>query len=154
MKTFRTALVLLACLVAAPVASSATLPGIPEFVDEMVAKHGFDRDELKKVFTRAQHRPDVIELISRPATIKPWTEYRAIFVNPKRIRLGLEFWDKYREPLAHAEEKYGVPQEIIVSIIGVETLYGRNAGNFLVLDALTTLAFDYPRRSYFFRGEL
>ncbi|MHB0925663.1 MAG: lytic murein transglycosylase B [Gallionellaceae bacterium] len=133
---------------------AAELPGIPQFIDEMVARHQFRRDELERVFARAQHNPAVIEAISRPATIKPWLEYRAAFVNPKRIRLGLEFWDKYRQTLRRAEKKYGVPQEIIIAVIGVETIYGQNAGHFLVLDALTTLAFDYPRRADFFRGEL
>ncbi|WP_435628488.1 lytic murein transglycosylase B [Candidatus Ferrigenium straubiae] len=148
---------LLLCSFAAPFArlsAAAELPGIPQFIDEMVARHQFRRDELENVFARAQHNPAVIEAISRPATIKPWPEYRAAFVNPKRIRLGLEFWDKYRQTLRRAEKKYGVPQEIIVAVIGVETLYGQNAGRFLVLDALTTLAFDYPRRADFFRGEL
>lgn len=133
---------------------AAELPGIPQFIDDMVVKHQFKRDELEKVFARAQHRLDVIELISRPATIKPWPEYRAAFVNQKRIKLGLEFWSKYRRTLRRAEKKYGVPQEVIVAVIGVETIYGRNAGNFLVLDALTTLAFDYPLRAPFFRSEL
>ena len=135
-------------------AYSAALPGIPEFIDEMVAKHQFRRGELENVFARAQYLPAVIEAISRPATIKPWPEYRAAFVNRKRIRLGVEFWNKYRHTLHRAERKYGVPQEIIVAVIGVETIYGQNAGNFRVLDALTTLAFDYPRRADFFRGEL
>lgn len=130
------------------------LPGIPPFIDEMVDKHQFKRDELVRVFERAQHRPDIIEAISRPATIKPWLEYRAAFVNPQRIRLGLEFWHKYRKTLRRAEQQYGVPQEIIVALIGVETIYGRNAGSYRVLDALTTLAFDYPRRAPFFRSEL
>ncbi|OGS92618.1 MAG: lytic murein transglycosylase B [Gallionellales bacterium GWA2_60_18] len=133
---------------------AADLPGIPGFIDEMVAKHRFKRDELETVFARAQHRPDVIEAISRPATIKPWVEYRAAFVNPQRVRLGLEFWHKYRKTLRRAEKQYGVPQEIIVALIGVETIYGRNAGSYRVLDALTTLAFDYPRRAVFFRSEL
>ncbi len=150
----RFAIALLAWVFVPQSAYSATLPGIPEFIDEMVAKHQFRRSELENVLGRAQHRPDVIEAISRPATIKPWPEYRASFVNPKRVRLGLEFWDKYRHTLRRAERKYGVPQEIIIAVIGVETLYGQNAGNFLVLDALTTLAFDYPRRADFFRGEL
>ena len=135
-------------------AQAAELPGIPMFIDEMVTKHQFERAELANVFARAQHNPAVIELISRPATIKPWLEYRAIFVNPKRVKLGLEFWNKYPNTLRRAEQKYGVPQEIIVAIIGVETIYGQNAGNFLVLDALATLAFDYPRRADFFRSEL
>jgi membrane-bound lytic murein transglycosylase B len=133
---------------------AAELPGIPQFIDEMVAKHQFKRDELENVFAHTQHLPAVIEAISRPATIKPWPEYRAAFVNPKRIRLGLEFWSKYRQTLRRAEKKYGVPQEIIIAVIGVETIYGQNAGNFRVLDALTTLAFDYPRRADFFRTEL
>lgn len=154
MKVICTALVLLAWLITPYPAYSATLPGIPEFIDEMVAKHQFKRDELEKAFVRAQHRPEVIEAISRPATVKPWLEYRAAFVNPKRIRLGLEFWGKYRKALRRAEQKYGVPQNIIVALIGVETIYGQNAGKFRVLDALTTLAFDYPRRADFFRGEL
>lgn len=145
---------LLTLLLAAQTTHAVTLPGIPEFIDEMVAKHQFDRSELQNLFDKAQHRPAIIEAISRPSTIKPWLEYRAAFVNPQRIKLGLEFWQKYRLTLRRAERKFGVPQEIIVALIGVETIYGRNAGNFLVLDALTTLAFDYPRRGEFFRSEL
>ena len=135
-------------------AQAAELPGIPPFIDEMVAKHQFRRDELELVFARAQHRPAIIEAISRPSTSRPWPEYRASFVNRQRIRLGLAFWHKYRVTLRRAEKKYGVPQEIIVALIGVETIYGRNAGSYRVLDALTTLAFDYPRRADFFRSEL
>jgi membrane-bound lytic murein transglycosylase B len=135
-------------------AAAAELPGIPRFIDEMVAKHQFRRDELVNVFSHAQHRPAIIESISRPFTVKPWLEYRAAFVNKKRIRLGLEFQEKYRLTLRRAEKKYGVPQEIVVALIGVETIYGENMGNYRVLDALTTLAFDYPRRADFFRGEL
>lgn len=133
---------------------AAELPGIPQFIDEMVAKHQFRRDELENLFERAQHRPAIIEAISRPSTSRPWPEYRASFVNRQRIRLGLEFWHKYRATLRRAEKEYGVPQEIIVALIGVETIYGRNAGSYRVLDALTTLAFDYPRRAAFFRSEL
>ena len=154
MKIIRTAIALLAWLLVPYSVHSATLPGLPEFIDEMVAKHQFRRGELESVFAHAQHLPAVIEAISRPATTKPWLEYRVAFVNQKRVRLGLEFWNKYRHSLRRAEQKYGVPQEIIIAVIGVETIYGQNAGNFLVLDALTTLAFDYPRRADFFRGEL
>ena len=136
------------------VSQAAELPGIPQFIDEMAAKHQFRRDELEKVFARAQYRPEIIEAISRPATAKPWLEYRTAFVNKKRIRLGLEFLEKYRLTLRRAEKKYGVPQEIVVALIGVETIYGENMGDYRVLDALTTLAFDYPRRAEFFRGEL
>jgi membrane-bound lytic murein transglycosylase B len=135
-------------------AQAATLPGIPEFIDEMVAKHQFKKYELENLFDHAQHRPDVIEAITRPATIKPWPEYRAAFVNAKRVKLGVEFWNTYHVTLQRASKQYGVPVEIIVAIIGVETIYGRNAGNFRAIDALTTLAFDYPRRAPFFRSEL
>ena len=145
---------LLALLLAVPSAHAVTLPGIPEFIDEMVAKHKFKRAELEKVFDVAQDVPAVIDAISKPPTSKPWLEYRANFVNPQRIKLGLEFWNKYRETLRRAELKYGVPQDIIVAVIGVETIYGQDAGNFRTLDALTTLAFEYPQRADFFRSEL
>ncbi len=135
-------------------ASAATLPGIPEFIDEMVDKHQFKREELVTLFDRATYKPQIIEAISRPATAKPWPEYRAAFVNDQRIGQGLLFWKKYRKTLARAQRKYGVPEEIIVALIGVETLYGRQMGSFRTIDALTTLAFDYPRRADFFRDEL
>ncbi|MGA9666489.1 MAG: lytic murein transglycosylase B [Gallionella sp.] len=130
------------------------MPGIPEFIDEMVANHEFKRAELEKAFEAAQETPAVIDAISKPPTSKPWPEYRANFVNPQRIKLGLDFWNKYRKTLRRAELKYGVPQDIIVAVIGVETIYGQEAGNFRTLDALTTLAFEYPPRAEFFRGEL
>jgi membrane-bound lytic murein transglycosylase B len=135
-------------------AHAVSLPGIPEFIDEMVAKHKFKRAELEKVFDVAQEVPAVIDAISKPPSSKPWPEYRANFVNPQRIKLGLEFWHKYRDTLRKAELKYGVPQDIIVAVIGVETIYGQEAGNFRTLDALTTLAFEYPQRAEFFRSEL
>ena len=133
---------------------AATLPGIPEFIDEMVAKHKFKRAELESAFSNAQYIPSVIEAISRPATIRPWLEYRASFVNPERIKLGLKFWKTYQQALQSAEQKYGVPQDIILAVIGVETVYGRDMGTYRTLDALTTLAFDYPPRAGFFRSEL
>jgi membrane-bound lytic murein transglycosylase B len=133
---------------------AADLPGIPLFIEEMVAKHHFSRDELELTFKRAVHRPDIIEAISAPATLKPWIEYRPNFINPKRIAGGVAFWKKYHKALARAEREFGVPQEIILGVIGVETLYGKNAGKNRALDALTTLTFDYPRRATFFRGEL
>jgi len=141
-------------LLAVPCARAADLPGIPQFIDEMVSKHQFKRDELVQVFERAEHRQSVIDAISRPATLKPWTEYRAAFVNDQRIGGGLQFWQLHADALQRAEKQYGVPQEIIVALIGVETTYGRNAGKYSTLDALTTLAFDYPRRADFFRNEL
>lgn len=154
MKTIRIAAALLVWFLAPHLAHSATLPGIHEFVENMVAKHQFNRAELDRVFEYAQHQPSVIEAISRPAILKPWPEYRAFFVNPERIKFGLEFWRKHQQTLVSAEQRYGVPQEIITAVIGVETVYGRDVGKYRVLDALTTLAFDYPRRADFFRSEL
>jgi len=148
------AIPLLVLFLAVHLAHAATLPGIPEFIDEMVAKHKFKHAELESVFAHAQHVPAVIDAISRPATTKPWLEYRAAFVNSQRIKLGLEFWHRYRKTMRRAERKYGVPQEIIVAVIGVETIYGQDAGTFRTIDALTTLAFDYPPRADFFRSEL
>ena len=154
MRLFTSCIIALAGVFAAMPAHPADLPGIPEFIDEMVAKHHFKRDELVTLFEHANVRPKIIEAISRPSTSKPWLEYRAAFVNEIRIRQGVLFWKKYRPALLRAEKKYGVPQEIIVALIGVETLYGKNEGDFRVIDALTTLAFDYPRRAEFFREEL
>lgn len=134
--------------------AAAELPGIPPFIDEMVSKHQFKRDELEQIFQRTQRVQAVIDAISLPATIKPWPEYRANFINKKRIQEGLIFWMRYEEVLKRAEWEYGVPQEIIVAVIGVETMYGRNSGRFSALEALTTLAFDYPPRANFFRSEL
>ncbi len=135
-------------------AQAADLPGIPAFIDGMVTQHQFKREELERAFRLAEQRPDVIEAISKPATLKPWPEYRANFINPERIEGGLKFWLKHARILQRAEKQFGVPQECIIAIIGVETLYGKNMGRFRTLDALTTLAFDYPRREDFFRAEL
>ena len=144
---------LVVCFVVLPV-HSATLSGIPAFIDEMVLRHQFDRQELEKTFKYAKHLPLVVKTISRQTVAKPWLEYRAAFVNSQRTKYGLRFWRKYRKTLQRAEREFGVPQEIIIAIIGVETIYGKSAGNFRTLDALTTLAFDYPRREEFFRSEL
>jgi len=135
-------------------AFAAQLPGIPQFIDEMVERHHFKRDDLERLFRRAERRPDVIEAIEKPATLKPWAEYRANFVNPQRIKDGLKFWSKNEIFLQRAQRQFGVPAEYIVAIIGVETMYGKQTGRFRTLDALTTLAFDYPRRAPYFRAEL
>lgn len=148
-------LLLTLLLLSAPLCTRAVeLPGIPQFIDEMVDKHQFNRDELVQIFQQAQHRQAVLDAISKPATTKPWMEYRAVFVNAQRIRGGLKFWMNHADTLQRAEVQYGVPQEIIVALIGVETLYGGITGKYSTLDALTTLAFEYPRRAVFFRGEL
>lgn len=133
-----------------------------EFIAQMAANHGFDKTELDCIFSQI-HPVDRVTRLIRPAPAgkpKNWRVYRARFVEPVRIQAGAAFWEKYENALALAEEKYGVPAEIIVGIIGIETAYGSNTGNFRVLDALATLAFDYPEvpkraaRMAFFRTEL
>ncbi|MCB1689694.1 MAG: lytic murein transglycosylase B [Halioglobus sp.] len=124
-------------------------------VDELVVEEGFDREELLRLFARAERKDSILAAISRPAEkSKPWYEYREIFLNNTREDQGVEFFAKHRVTLERAEREFGVPAEIIVAIIGVETYYGRVAGSYRVLDALSTLAFDYPPRSPFFTAEL
>ncbi len=125
------------------------------FVDEMVQQHGFTATEVNQWLSQAQKRQPILDAIARPAEkSKTWKEYRPIFIVPMRITNGVNFWNEHRDVLARAEKEYGVPAEIIVSIIGVETNYGKNTGNYYVIDALSTLAFDYPPRAPFFRAEL
>lgn len=135
-------------------AKAADFPELPGFIDQMVEQHQFDRDSLTQTFQRAQRLQSVIDAISRPSTRRPWAQYRDGFVNTRNIKNGLAFWSTHAQALQLAEQRYGVPEEIIVALIGVETRYGSYTGRFNTLDALTTLAFDYPRREKFFRSEL
>ena len=128
---------------------------VQAFVQDLVQRHGFIEAELTYLFSRVHRADQVIEAIERPAEkIRTWREYRAPFVEERRIADGLAFWRSHRGSLARAERAYGVPAEVIVAIIGVETFYGRNTGRWRVVDALATLAFDYPPRAGFFRAEL
>lgn len=120
----------------------------------MAERHGFDPGALAETFSGARFQPSIIRAITAPATSRPWRDFRPIFVNAQRIGGGLGFWDQNEAALERAETRYGVPAEIIVAVIGVETLYGSRMGNHRVLDALYTLAFDYAQRADFFRGEL
>ena len=150
--------ILAALLVSAPAfahASYAERPEVEAFVRELVQRHGLGESELKRVFERAQRLEPVLEAIARPAErIRTWDEYRALMITERRIAEGVEFWNKNSRTLERAQRKYGVPPQYVVAIIGVETFYGRNTGNWRVVDALTTLAFDYPPRARFFRSEL
>jgi len=129
---------------------------VRQFIAEMVHRHGFVRKELRTLFSQARFQPAIIKAITPPTEprAKSWQAYRALFLTPQRIEAGVEFREQQREALSRAVELYGVPEEIIVAIIGVESVYGRNTGNYRVIDALTTLAFDYPPRAEFFRTEL
>jgi membrane-bound lytic murein transglycosylase B len=126
------------------------------FIDEMVERHGFVANELEFLFSRARSREAVLRAIEPPKAPRErsWKTYRARFVNDTRIRGGTAFWSRHAPTLARAAREHGVPEEIIVAIIGVETLYGRQTGGFRVVDSLATLAFDYPPRAAFFRSEL
>ena len=135
-------------------ADTALRPDIDAFVTDMAAKHRFDVQQLRELFAKAQLRPNILRIMTAPSTAKPWYEFRPLYVNERRIEGGLAFWTENAATLARARLKFGVPENIIVATIGIETLYGRHVGKVKVLDALTTLAFDYPRRAEFFRGEL
>jgi len=129
-------------------------PGLLAFIDDMVEQHQFSDKRLARLFEQARLQPDIIAAMSRPAEARPWYQYRPIFLTDKRIKGGVEFWGKHAETLARAEQEYGVPPEIIVAIIGVETRYGSYTGRHRVIDSLATLAFDYPPRSKFFTSEM
>jgi len=130
-------------------------PEVRAYIDELVQTHQFSRTALEDVFSRANRQDRIIELMSRPAERRlVWHEYRKILVDEPRVSQGVTFWQDNRAALERAEATYGVPPEIIVAIIGVETRYGRVTGNFGVVEALSTLAFDYPPRAKFFRGQL
>lgn len=127
---------------------------VKQFINKMVTQHRFEPAALTQLLSDAERRQDIIKAISRPYEGKPWYQYRPIFVTQKRIKRGLKFWQEQSETLARAEKKYGVPAEIIIAIIGVESFYGKHKGRYRLLDSLTTLGFDYPRRGQFFRKEL
>ena len=135
---------------------------VREFIDGMVAQHGFERAALETLFGQVRYIDTAVQLVkpAPPGKPKNWQAYSARFIEPIRIRAGVRFWEANAEALKRAEAAYGVPAEIIVGIIGIETIYGRDTGRFRVLDSLTTLAFAYPDapnrndRMQFFRSEL
>ena len=147
---------LVACFVApAALAMDNTREDVRSFSAEMVSKHGFDPAWVDTMLLSATSQPAIIEAMSRPAEkTKPWFEYRGRFISERRIREGVAFWQANREPLERIAAERGVPPEIMVGIIGVETFYGTITGKYRVLDALATLAFDYPPRAPYFRAEL
>ena len=149
------ALVSLLMAFAAPVLaqSYAARDEVKAFIEDVVKRHGFKSAELTRLFAKVQRVDPALKLIL-PGEPLTWNDYRAQFVNETRVANGVAFWKENRRSLARAEKKYGVPAQYIVAIIGVETNYGRNMGKYRVIDSLSTLAFDYPPRSSFFRREL
>jgi membrane-bound lytic murein transglycosylase B len=125
-----------------------------EFVDLMVTKHQFERTDVENTLARATKNQDILNAITKPWEAKPWHQYYPIFLTEKRLTKGLAFWQTHQVALERAEQETGVPAEIIVAIIGVESFYGTYTGKYAVLDALVTLGFHYPRRASFFRKEL
>jgi len=126
-----------------------------QFIQKMVHEHDFNESELTQLLNQAKSKEIILQKISKPAEKKlPWFKYKNIFLTQKRIEEGVQFWKKNQKALSRAHKKYGIPPEIIVSIIGVETFYGKQKGSDRVLDALVTLAFEYPPRAAFFRSEL
>ncbi len=145
----------LLCLSATAVAIDVEQTDVSAFIDLMVDEHDYDRSSLVRTLRKAERKQSILDAISRPAEkTLTWAEYRRIFINPKRIAAGAEFWRDNRQTLAAIADASGVPEEILVGIIGVETYYGRITGGFRVLDALATLAFHYPPRAAFFKKEL
>jgi len=127
-------------------------PKFEPFIQEMVKEHNYDETFLRETLAKAQRKESILKAIARPAEkTKPWHEYRDIFLTPKRTKAGKKFLQDHKATFDVVEKKYGVPREVIASIIGVETFYGRNTGSYRVLDALATLGFDYPKRSLFYR---
>ena len=126
------------------------------FIADMSERHGFDAERLRAQFRKARPNPAVIKAITPPADpgSRSWQAYRARFVEPARIARGLDFRTRHAATLARAETRFGVPEDIIVAIIGIETYFGRHRGRFDAFGALTNLAFDYPPRAALFRGEL
>jgi len=130
-------------------------PQTQALMDELVSEQGFSRSDLEGWFAQVEKKQSILDAIARPAEkTKTWKEYRKIFVTPSRIAKGVDFWRENRQTLERMEAEFGVPAQMVVAIIGVETRYGRHKGNYRVMDALSTLAFDYPRRSPFFTKEL
>lgn len=129
-------------------------PETQAFINKMVKQHHFNRRQLITILTEAQFQPQIIESMERPYEKKPWDVYKDLFLKPERVQAGIQFWQANQKALEMAQKKYGVPANIIVAIIGVETLYGKHQGEYRVLDALTTLAFYYPKRSPYFTKEL
>lgn len=149
-------LVPLLMLVAAPAQALelGDYPDLHRFIDEMVERHGLGRAALRKLFEDVEVKPAVVHAMERPREGLPWHEYRQSFLDEPHIRDGARYWKQHAATLARAQKQYGVPPEVVLGILGVETHYGKNRGSYRVIDALTTLTVDYPPRAEFFRREL
>lgn len=162
MKRRRFVAALAAALVAPAAARSPARPPyasrdeVRQFIDEVVAEHGFDRERVERWLNAARYSPTVERLMQPPIPFgqRNWLEYRSRYLEDKRVQAGVDFWRGNAAALERATDRFGVPPEIIVAIIGVETYWGRITGNFRTIDVLATLSFDYLRRSDYYRKEL
>ncbi len=129
-------------------------PEVEKFIAQMVRQHQFEEPALRQMLSQLKINDGVVKAINAPATSKPWYEFKNLFITPTRTSGGVDFWNQNAEQLKRARDIYGVPEEIIVAIIGIETIYGKRMGSFRVIDALYTLAFEMPERASYFQGEL
>lgn len=129
-------------------------PEVREYINTFSKKYNYNQDQLNTWFNQVNFNQSIIDRMKKPGEAKPWVDYRNIFIQPARIKQGAEYWKTHGKELTMAEKKYGVPAEIIVGIIGVETYYGKIKGSTNVLEALVTIAFKYPSRSKYFTSEL
>ncbi len=144
-----------AALCGAAAADYSDREPVRAYIADLVERHGFEREALNALFAKTERKEGILAAISRPAErTKPWHEYRDIFITRARIEGGMSFWRDNQAALERAQAEFSVPPEFVVAIIGVETSYGRVTGSYRVMDALATLAFDYPPRAAFFMGEL
>lgn len=140
---------------AAPNGFDLQRPEIAEFVDHVVSHDGWSRHDVRTLLKEAHPQPRIIEMMTRPIEkVAPWWEYRERFLTAERVNDGVRFWLDHKNALEEISARYNVPPGYLVAILGVETHYGRNTGPYRALDALATLAFDYPPRQKFFRSEL
>jgi membrane-bound lytic murein transglycosylase B len=141
--------------IATPCSAIETTPLSARFIDSMVKIHHFDAANLTSLFKSAKLKKDILQVISKPAEAHtPWYQYQKQFITEQRTHAGVKFWQENQQLLASVSQKYGVPEEIMVAILGIETFYGQDTGRYRVIDALSTLAFFYPKRSKFFLAEL
>jgi len=129
-------------------------PALFDLMNTMVQSHGFKPSELRRWFEQVELKPDIIAALDKPREALPWHEYKKPFVNADMAKRGEKFWRKHAAILTRAEQRYGVPPEIVLGILGVETQYGRSTGRYRVIDALSTIALQYPKRADYFKKQL
>ena len=129
-------------------------PEIKQVSDQLVADGVYDENELQSLFAKVNLKPKVVEAFKKPAEKLTWAKYKGLFITNKVIKNGVDFWREHQQILSKASEQFGVPEEIIVAILGVETRYGKSMGSHAVINSLSTLSIDFERRKEFFQTEL